>query len=256
MARVNIKSEKEIDLMRESCRIVSEVLALIGATIKPGLPASELDRMAEDYIRSQGGVPAFKGYGPDKDNLFPSTLCISVDDEVVHGIPDGRVLEEGQVVSIDVGVQKNGYYGDGAYTFPVGRISEEKARLMRVTRESLYEGIKQACAGNHLHDVSAAVQHHVENAGFSVVRELVGHGIGRSLHEEPAIPNFGRAGTGLLLKKGMALAIEPMVNAGTHKVKVGPDGWTVRTSDGRPSAHFEHTVIVRMGEAEILTTHV
>lgn len=253
MGKVTVKSEREIDLMRESCRIVAEVLALVGAQIKPGVLTRELDQIAEEYIRAKGALPAFKGYGHDKHNLFPSTLCISVEDEVVHGIPDGRRLEEGQVVSIDVGVKKDGYFGDGARTFAVGRTSHEKERLLKVTEESLYKGIGMAKARNHLHDVSFAVQKCVEDAGFSVVRDLVGHGIGKQLHEEPAIPNFGTAGTGIVLKEGMTLAIEPMVNAGTFKVEVDQDGWTVRTADGKPSAHFEHTIVVREGGPEILT---
>jgi len=253
MARVSIKSKREIELITESCKIVAEVLALVGARIKPGVYARELDEVAEQYIRSKGAVPAFKGYGHDKHNLFPSTLCVSVDDEVVHGIPDGRRLEDGQVVSVDVGVKKNGYYGDAARTFSVGKMTEQKSHLLRVTEESLYKGIEQAKAGNHLHDVSAAVQQYVEAAGFSVVRDLVGHGIGKSLHEDPPIPNYGTPGTGIVLKEGMTLAIEPMVNAGTHKVEVGEDGWTVRTADGKPSAHFEHTIVVRQGDAEVLT---
>ncbi len=255
MAKVPIKSPGEIELMKESSRIVAEVLALVGSRIKPGMHTKELDTLAEEYIRSRGGEPAFKGYGHDPDNLFPGTLCISIDDEVVHGIPDSRRIEQGQIVSIDVGVKKNGYFGDGASTFPVGKTTEEKARLLQVTEESLYKGIAQARAGNHLHDVSAAVQEHVEAAGFSVVRDLVGHGIGRELHEDPSVPNYGTPGTGLLLKEGMALAIEPMVNAGSHKVLLGSDGWTVKTADGRPSAHFEHTIVVKKDEAEILTQH-
>jgi methionyl aminopeptidase len=209
--------------------------------------------MAEEYIRSRGGVPAFKGYGGDPKNLFPASLCISVDDQVVHGIPGRRVLQDGEIVSIDVGVQKNGYFGDGAWTFAVGRVTEQKERLMRVTQESLARGIAQAIEGNNLHDISAAVQQHVEAEGYSVVRALVGHGIGTELHEDPPVPNYGKAKTGTKLKEGMALAIEPMVNAGSYKVRVAHDGWTVQTLDGKPSAHFEHTVIVRKGSAEILT---
>jgi methionyl aminopeptidase len=219
MGRVPIKSPREIELMRESGRIVAEVLALVGARISPGIRTRDLDTLAEEYIRSKGAVPAFKGYGHDRNNLFPGTLCISIDDEVVHGIPDGRVIEEGQIVSIDVGVRKNGYFGDGARTFAVGTISPEKARLLKTTEESLYRGIAQARSGNHLHDVSHAVQERVEEEGFAVVRDLVGHGVGKSLHEEPAVPNFGVPGTGIVLKEGMVLAIEPMVNAGTHRVK-------------------------------------
>jgi len=253
MAGVSLKSPREIALMKESCRIVAEVLALVGSRIAPGVRTRDLDSLAEDYIRSRGGEPAFKGYGHDRRNLFPGTLCVSIDDAVVHGIPDGEEIREGQVVSIDVGVKKGGYFGDGARTFPVGTVSEEKRRLLKVTEEALLLGIAQARAGNHLHDVSAAVQRHVEEAGFSVVRDLVGHGIGRSLHEDPAIPNYGEPGTGVVLKQGMALAIEPMVNAGTHRVRVEEDGWTVRTADGKPSAHFEHTILVTTGEADILT---
>lgn len=255
MGKVPIKSQKDIALMKESCRIVAEVLALIGTKIHPGVTTKELDAIAEEYIRAHGGVPAFKGYGHDKRNLFPGTLCVSIDDEVVHGIPAGRKLEGGQEVSIDVGVQKNGWFGDGARTFPVGEVSQEKVRLLHVTEESLRQGIAKARAGNRLHDVSAAVQGHVEAAGFSVVRDLVGHGIGRNLHEEPPVPNFGTAGTGLMLQEGMTLAIEPMVNAGTYKVEMEKDGWTVRTADGKPSAHFEHTILVTQGEAEILTLY-
>lgn len=253
MAKVPIKTSHEIELMRESCRIVAEVLAVVGSRVAPGVFTRELDELAEDWIRSRGAEPAFKGYGSDRQNLFPASLCISIDDEVVHGIPNGRILEEGQIVSIDVGVKKDGYFGDGARTFPVGQVSEVKQRLLAVTEEALFKGIEQAMAGNHLHDVSAAVQRHVEAAGFNVVRDLVGHGIGRELHEEPPVPNYGDPGTGILLKEGMAFAIEPMVNAGTHKVEAAEDGWTIRTTDGEPSAHFEHTIIVRKGEAEILT---
>jgi methionyl aminopeptidase len=253
MAKVSIKTAREIGLITESCRIVAEVLAMVAARIAPGVRTNELDAIAEEYIRGCGGVPAFKGYGHDKRNLFPGTLCVSIDDVVVHGIPDGQAIAEGQVVSIDVGVRKGGYFGDGARTFGVGRVSDEKQRLLRVTEESLYRGIAAARAGNHLHDVGAAVQRHVEAAGFSVVRDLVGHGIGRNLHEEPSIPNYGEPGTGVVLKEGMTLAIEPMVNAGTYRVKMEEDGWTVRTMDGKPSAHFEHTIVVTAGEADILT---
>lgn len=255
MGKIPLKTSRDIEAMRASSRIVAEVLSLIGERIRPGVATRDLDEIAEEYIRVQGGEPAFKGYGHDKSNLFPATLCISVDEEVVHGIPSSRRLKEGEVVSIDVGVRKDGFFGDGARTFAVGRVQEEKLRLLRVTEEALYRGITQARAGNRLHDVSAAVQEHVEAAGFSVVRDLVGHGIGRSLHEEPAVPNYGDRGTGILLQSGMVLAIEPMVNAGAHRVQIGSDGWTVRTVDGKPSAHFEHTVVVRKGEAEILTRH-
>jgi methionyl aminopeptidase len=255
MARVPLKSERDIALMRESGRIVAEVLALVGGHIRAGVTTRELDALAEEYIRSHQGVPAFKGYGPDRRNPFPATLCISIDDVVVHGIPDERELVEGEIVSVDVGVLKNGWFGDGARTFPVGQIGEEKTRLLKVTEEALWAGIARAQPGNRLHDVSAAVQNVVEAAGYSVVRDLVGHGIGKQLHEEPAVPNFGVQGTGVALREGMTLAIEPMVNAGTYVVRLGEDGWTVRTADGRPSAHFEHTVAITQGEAEVLTRH-
>lgn len=226
---------------------------MVGTMVRPGITTMELDRFAEEFIRSSGGEPAFKGYGADKRNLFPATLCVSVDDEVVHGIPGQRRLAEGEIVSVDVGVKKDDFYGDGAWTFAVGRISDEKERLLRATKDSLYKGIEQAVGGRRVHDISAAVQRHVEAEGFSVVRDLVGHGVGKSLHEEPAVPNFGEPGTGIKLESGMTLAIEPMVNSGGHRVKVDDDGWTVRTFDGKPSAHFEHTVLVRDGKPEILT---
>lgn len=253
MAKATIKSAKEIEYMRECCRIVAEVLRLIKSMIRPGVTTQELDLAAEEYIRSQGAEPAFKGYGFDAENRFPASICVSIDDEVVHGIPRKRSLEEHEIVSIDVGVKKNNYYGDGAWTFPVTDVNSEKSRLMRVSEESLYKGIEKAVAGNRVHDISSAIQRYVEDAGYNVVRDLVGHGIGRELHEEPAIPNFGKAGTGMVLKEGMTLAIEPMVNAGTYRVRVDDDGWTVRTADGMPSAHYEHTVLVTKNGPEILT---
>lgn len=255
MARVVIKSEKEVAFIRESCRIVGDVLRLLRSAVAPSVTTGALDRMAEDYIRSQGAEPAFKGYGSDKHNLFPAAICVSIDDQVVHGIPNGRELREGEIISIDVGVKKHGYYGDGAWTVAVGKISEEKRRLMNVTEEALYKGIARARAGNRVYDISAAVQKFVEGHGFSVVKELVGHGVGKNLHEEPAVPNFVPRDTsgGGNLKAGMTLAIEPMVNAGTDRVRVHADGWTVLTEDGQPSAHFEHTVLITEDEPEILT---
>jgi methionyl aminopeptidase len=250
---IPLKSIEEIEFIRESSRIVADVLKLVGAQVRPGMTTLELDKVAESFIRSMGGEPAFKGYGWDKKNLFPATLCTSIDAEVVHGIPSKRMLKDGDLLSIDVGVKKNGFYGDGACSFAVGEVSEEKQRLMRVTQESLAKGIEQAVAGKRVHDVSNAIQHHVEASGFSVVRDLVGHGVGRKLHEEPSIPNFGEPGTGIEIKDGMTLAIEPMVNAGTWRVKVATDGWTVLTVDGKPSAHFEHTIAIVHGKAEILT---
>ena len=250
---IHLKTKREIELIRESCKIVAEALKIVGAQIKPGITTLELDKVAEDYIRSFGGLPAFKGYGSQKNNLFPATLCTSIDSEVVHGIPGKRMLKEGEIVSIDVGVKKDGYFGDGAWSFPVGEVSVDKLRLLDVTRESLSKGIEKAVEGNRVHDISSAVQSYVESNGFSVVRELVGHGVGKELHEPPNVPNFGKAGTGPELKNGMTLAIEPMVNYGGYQVTMEPDGWTVVTKDGLPSAHFEHTIAIVNGKPEILT---
>jgi methionyl aminopeptidase len=213
--------------------------------------------MAEDFIRSNGGRPAFKGYpsGARGVPAFPSTLCVSINDEVVHGIPSDQVLKESQVVSVDVGVEKNGYFGDGAMTLTTGSVPQKIQDLLAVTKESLYRGIEQAQPGNRLHDISAAVQAYVEENGFSVVRDLVGHGIGKNLHEEPAVPNFGRAGPGPVLQSGMTLAIEPMVNEGAFRVRVAMNGWTILTKDGSMSAHFEHTVHIGENGPETLTDH-
>jgi methionyl aminopeptidase len=249
---VRIKSKEEIELVRASSRIVAEVLKLVGAMVRPGITTLELDKVAEEYIRSQGGEPAFKGYG-SKQNPFPGTLCTSVDQEVVHGIPSKRVLKEGEILSVDVGVKKNKFFGDAAWSFPVGTISVEKQRLMEITEQSLSIGIGQAVVGNRVHDISHAIQKFVEANGFSVVRELVGHGVGLALHEEPNVPNFGKPGTGVRLQNGMTLAIEPMVNAGSFHVHVLQDGWTVVAEDGLPSAHFEHTIAIIDGKPEILT---
>ncbi len=249
---VRLKSKHEIDLVRESSRIVAEVLSLVGSEARPGVSTKHLDEMAEDLIRSRGAVPAFKGYGR-KDNPFPGTLCTSVDDEVVHGIPGARTLKEGDLLSIDVGVKKAGYFGDGARSFRIGKVSEEKEKLLKVTEESLYKGIEKAVAGNHIEDISHAIQRHVESHGFSVVRDLVGHGVGKQLHEEPSVPNFGSPGKGPHIENGMTLAIEPMVNMGSWEVRFLADGWTVVTLDGEPSAHFEHTIAVVNGKPEILT---
>lgn len=248
-----IKTKREIDLIRESSRIVAEVLRLIETYIRPGVMTIELDQIAEDYIRSNGATPAFKGYGSSKDHRFPFTLCTSIDDVVVHGIPSKRVLKEGEILSVDVGVKKNGYFGDGAKSYAVGQLTSEKQRLLRVTEEALYKGIEKAVVGNTVHDISAAVQQHVESNGFSVVRDLVGHGVGKELHEEPQIPNFGKARTGMKLRKGMTLAIEPMVNYGDWKVRIAPDGWTISTEDGQPSAHFEHTIAITNSKPLILS---
>lgn len=247
-----IKSQKEIELIKESCKIVSEVLEHIKDHIKEGITTGEIDRIVEEYILSRDAYPAFKGYKVSK-RIFPSSSCISVNEEVVHGMPGKRVLKNGDIVSVDVGVKKNGYYGDGAYTFAVGEISPKKAKLLKVTQESLYKGIAMAIDGNEVSDISVAIQNFVEGSGYGVVRELVGHGIGKNLHEDPAIPNFYSTGTSQRLYEGMVIAIEPMVNYGTYKVYQKNDGWTICTKDEEPSAHFEHTVLVSKGKAEILT---
>lgn len=248
-----IKSKKEIDYIAESCRIVAETLQLVKSKVKPGVTTEELDLIAEDYIRSNGGIPAFKGYTQPGTPPFPGSICASIDDEVVHGIPGKRILKEGEIISIDVGVLKNNYYGDAALSVAVGEISELKKKLLEVTEKSLYEGIGQAVIGNRVHDISYAVQSYVESNGFSIVKDLCGHGVGRFLHEDPSIPNYGIKGTGPKLKNGMTLAIEPMVNAGDWRVKTKDDGWTIVTADGLPSAHFEHTILVNGNKPEILT---
>lgn len=251
---IYIKTKKEIDFIRESCRIVAETLQLVKANIKPGVSTLELDSIAEDYIKSNNAVPAFKGYSQGGHAIdFPGSICSSVDEEVVHGIPGKRVLNDGEIISIDVGVLKNNYYGDAALSVAVGNVSAAKKRLLEVTEKSLYMGIDNAKDGNRVHDISAAVQEYVEANGFSVVRELCGHGVGKFLHEDPSIPNFGKKGTGSKLKNGMTLAIEPMVNLGKYIVTTKPDGWTVVTADGLPSAHFEHTILINNNYPEILT---
>jgi methionyl aminopeptidase len=251
---IYLKSESEIEKMRESAQIVSHTLAEVAKHIEPGVTTGKLDRIAEDFIKEQDGRPAFKGYGP-KQNPFPGTLCISINEEVVHGISsDKRELKEGDIVSIDCGVEKNGYFGDHAYTFAVGECEDEKIRLLRTTLESLYKGIDQAVHGNSIGDISNAIQTHCENQGFGVVRDLVGHGLGKSLHEDPSVPNFGRAGRGERLRSGMTLAIEPMITLGSFKVQTIDDGWTVVTADNSISAHYEHDIVIREGKAEVLST--
>lgn len=249
-----IKSEKEIVLMRESNMIVAETLRYIKSFIKEGITTFELDREIEFYILSKDSIPAFKGYGGTRRRKgFPASACISVNEEVVHGIPSQRKLKSGDIVSVDIGVLKNGYYGDSAYTFPVGEVSIKNKKLMKVTEESLYKGISKAIAGNVINDISVAVQTHVEGSGYSVVRDLVGHGIGKSLHEEPAVPNFYNPSGNSKLRAGMTIAIEPMVNYGSYSVKTLSDGWTIVTQDGEPSAHYEHTILITEGEPEVLT---
>jgi methionyl aminopeptidase len=245
---IAIRSPREIEHIKRSCRIVVEAFGVVEKLMKPRVRTSEVDSEVEEFILSRGARPAFKGF-----QGYPANICISIDNQVVHGIPGRRKLERGQIVSVDIGVELEGYYGDGAKTFPIGEVSEEKKRLMAVTRKALYEGIKAAQEGNRLSDISYAVQFTVEDAHFSVVRDLVGHGIGRMLHEDPQIPNFGKPHQGPRLRAGMVLAIEPMVNLGDYLVRTIDDDWTVETVDGLPSAHFEHTVVVNKGEPEILT---
>ncbi|HWR82389.1 MAG TPA: type I methionyl aminopeptidase [Candidatus Deferrimicrobium sp.] len=245
---IPLKTEAEIEIMRRAGKVVAQTLDMVARNIRPGMTTGELDKLIEDFIRSQGAIPAFKNY-----QGFPASACVSIDDEVVHGIPGKRVMVDGEIVSVDVGSIVDGYYGDSARTYPVGDVSPEKARLMEVTRQCLLAGIDKARQGNKLGAISAEVQRVAEGAGFGVVRELVGHGIGRNMHEEPQVPNFGPEDSGPELQIGMVLAIEPMINMGTYRVKTLPDGWTVVTADGQPSAHFEHTVAIGDNGPAILT---
>jgi methionyl aminopeptidase len=244
-----LKTQREIELIRSNGKIIAEVLKLIGEKIKPGIKTIQLDRLAEEFIRSKSAYPAFKGY-----RGYPANICVSIDNEVVHGIPGNRVIKEGEIVSIDIGVLKDGYYADAAYTFAVGEISPEKEKLILTTKKALEAGIALVKAGNHLGDVSYAIQSFAEAKNFSVVRDLVGHGIGTHMHEEPQVPNFGSPGQGIALKEGMVLAIEPMVNLGGFEIKTLEDNWTVVTADGLTSAHFEHTVAVKKDGPDILTS--
>jgi methionyl aminopeptidase len=249
MPKINYKSVEEIELIRESSLLVSKTLGEIAKEIRPGIKTIELNKLAETFIRDNGGVPAFLNY-----HGFPYSLCISLNDQVVHGFPGQHVLVEGDVVSVDCGVILNKYYGDSAFTFAIGEVSETAQKLMRVTRECLDRGVEKAVAGMRIGDIGFAVQEHAERNGFGVVRELVGHGVGTHLHEKPEVPNFGRRGSGTKLEEGMVIAIEPMINAGRAGVKFWDDGWTVSTVDGKPSAHYEHTVAVRKGKVDILST--
>lgn len=248
-----LKSESEIEKLREAAQLVSRTLAEVAGHISPGVETGELDRIAEDYIKKNNARPAFKGYGSDR-NPFPATLCISVNEEVVHGIPGKRKLREGDIVSIDCGVEKNGYFGDHAYTFMVGECDEKAKKLLKSTLESLYKGIDQAIHGNKIGDIGSAIQKYNESNGFGVVKDLVGHGIGKNMHEDPSVPNYGKPGRGERLRSGMALAIEPMITEGSWKIDTKPDGWTIVTSDNSRAAHFEHDIVVREGKAEILST--
>ncbi len=245
---VYTRSNSEIEKISKSCQIVADTLIMLEEHIVEGICVSDLDKMAEEYIISRGARPAFKGYMG-----FPATLCISIDDAVVHGIPGEDILKNGQIVGIDCGAELGGYFGDHARSFAVGKISSDKEKLLKVTKESLLRGIEQAVPGNFVGDIGKAVQDHAENNGFSVVRELVGHGIGTSLHEEPQIPNFGEAKQGYKLRPGMCIAIEPMINSGSRDVFTANDGWTILTKDGMPSAHFEHTIAITEKGPKVLS---
>lgn len=245
------KTEEEIDLIRESSLLVAKTLAEIAGLIKPGITTQALDEIAEEFIRDNGGMPAFKGY-----NGFPNTLCVSPNNQVVHGIPNGRALKDGDILSVDCGVVMNGYYGDSAFTYEVGEVDVQIKQLLKVTKESLYKAIEMAVSGNRVGDIGYAVQKHAESFGYGVVRELVGHGVGKNLHESPEVPNYGRKGKGILLKEGLVIAIEPMINMGERGIMQHNDGWTITTLDNKPSAHFEHTIVVRKGKAEILSSFV
>lgn len=250
---IYLKSESEIDKMREAAQLVSRTLGEIAKVIEPGIETGKLDRIAEDYILKNNARPAFKGYGPDT-NPFPATLCISVNEEVVHGIPGKRKLQDGDIVSIDCGVEKDGYFGDHAYTFAIGECSEEDIKLLKTTLDSLYKGIEKSVHGNKIGDISSSIQNYCEDRGYGVVRDLVGHGIGKSMHEDPSVPNFGKPGRGERLRSGMTLAIEPMITRGDWRINTLNDGWTIVTADKSNAAHFEHDVVVREGEPEILST--
>ncbi len=246
---IYIKTDAEVELLREANQLVSKTLAEVAVHIRPGVTTLRLDAIAEEFIRSHGALPAFKGYAG-----FPNTLCTSVNDEVVHGIPSDYALMEGDIISVDCGVILNGWYGDSAFTFPVGEVKPEVLRLLDFTRVSLEEGVRQAIAGNRIGDISHAVQSKAEGGGYSVVRTLVGHGIGKHLHEGPEVPNFGRRGSGTRLERNVVICIEPMINMGTKYTSTDSDGWTVRTGDGKPSAHFEYAVAVREGKPDLLST--
>ena len=245
---IYLKTDEEIELLRENNVLVSRTLAEVGRHLRPGVTTRELDKIAEDFIRANGAVPAFLGY-----EGYPASACISVNEQVVHGIPSDYVIKEGDIVSVDLGTFMKGFVGDSAYTFAVGEVSDEARQLMEVTKEALYRGTAQAKAGNRVGDISAAVQEYAESFGFGVVRELEGHGLGRKMHEAPGVPNYGARGRGPLLKEGMVICIEPMITMGNRNVVFERDGWTVRTKDRKPAAHYEFAVAIRKGGADILT---
>jgi methionyl aminopeptidase len=243
------KTEEEIELIKESSLLVAKTHAEVAKLIQPGVSTLTLDKIAEEFIRDNGGVPAFKGYSG-----FPNTLCVSPNEQVVHGIPTNDPIESGTILSLDCGVKKNGFFGDSAFTYEVGEVAKDVKELLKITRESLYKGIEVAVAGNRIGDIGYAIQNHAEKNGFTVVRELVGHGVGVNLHESPEVPNYGKRGRGVKLHEGLVIAIEPMINMGVKEINQLNDGWTIKTADLKPSAHFEHTIVVRKGKAEILSS--
>lgn len=249
-----LKTDDEIELLRQSNLLVGRALAEVAKLIKPGVTTLELDRVAEEFIRDNGAIPTFKGFPNQYGQPFPGSICASVNDQVVHGIPNDKPLQEGDIVSVDCGTYMNGFCGDSAYTFCVGEVAPEVRELLKVTKEALYKGIENAVHGKRLGDIGSAVQDHCEKHAYGVVREFVGHGIGKEMHEEPPVPNYGKRGSGVLLKSGMCIAIEPMITLGPPQIYMEPDRWTIRTRDGKWAAHFEHTLAVRKGKAEVLST--
>lgn len=249
-----LKTDDEIELLRQSNLLVGRALAEVAKLIKPGVTTLELDRVAEEFIRDNGAIPTFKGFPNQYGQPFPGSICASVNDQVVHGIPNDKPLQEGDIISVDCGTYMNGFCGDSAYTFCVGEVAPEVRELLKVTKEALYKGIENAVHGKRLGDIGSAVQDHCEKHAYGVVREFVGHGIGKEMHEEPPVPNYGKRGSGVLLKSGMCIAIEPMITLGSPQIYMEPDRWTIRTRDGKWAAHFEHTLAVRKGKAEVLST--
>ena len=254
--KIFLKTEDEIELMRQANQLVGKTLGELAKHIKPGVTTLQLDQVADEFIRDHGAIPTFKGFPNPYGGPFPASICTSVNDVVVHGVPNAEtVLKDGDIISIDCGTLLNGFCGDSCYTFCVGEVSEDVKELLRVTKESLYKGIDNAVAGRHLGDISSAVQEHCEAHGYGIVRELTGHGIGREMHEDPQVPNYGRRGNGVMLKASMCIAIEPMITMGKRDIWLDDkDRWTIRTQDGKPAAHFEHTLVVRKGKAEILSS--
>lgn len=249
-----LKTEDEIELLRESNLLVGKTLAEIARLIKPGVTTKELDKLAEEFIRDNGAIPTFKGFPNPNGAPFPASICTSVNEQVVHGVPGEVVLKDGDIISVDCGTLKNGFCGDSAYTFCVGEVNDDVRKLLKVTKEALYKGIENAVQGKRLGDIGYAIQQHCESHSYGVVREFVGHGIGKDMHEDPQVPNYGKRGYGTMLKKGLCIAIEPMITLGDRQVVMEGDGWTVRTRDRRCAAHFEHTIAVRNGAADVLST--